>query len=193
MNTGPYIYTFSGKRFHYLDLDPKSIDIADIAVALAREGRFCNQTTRPYTVGQHSCYVCDFCPQEAKPYALLHDAIEAYIGDMPTPFKRMFPEIEALEYRLLNQVFKRFGLDTPVTDGIWKVVKEIDGRMGKTEADHLTLVGCGHWDRNVKTLPLFFEFWDEKRVQDEFLLRAHALLSNVEARPVLDVIRRKSA
>ena len=69
------------------------IKIADIAHHLALINRFCGATMVPYSVAQHSLVVVRILEQmDAHPrtclWGLLHDAHEAYLGDIPTPAKR---------------------------------------------------------------------------------------------------------
>jgi hypothetical protein len=83
--------TYSGKALSFLVPDPDAITIDDIAIGLARECRFGRQTRRFYSVAQHSVFVAkivhDIDPGNisARLWALLHDAHEAYTGDLTTP------------------------------------------------------------------------------------------------------------
>ncbi len=80
---------------HYVDLanpDPATIEIRSIAAGLSKICRFSGQCPRFYSVAEHSLHaaaLADFLcvPDEAKAAVLLHDAAEAYIGDMVKPLK----------------------------------------------------------------------------------------------------------
>ena len=85
---GPWILTASGRPFALLHPEDSAIDIDDIAEALAKLCRWTGHTTKFYSVAQHSGIVHDILPLNARPYALLHDAHEAYIGDWSTPLKQ---------------------------------------------------------------------------------------------------------
>jgi hypothetical protein len=84
--------TYSGNALSFLVPDPDAISVDDIAVGLARECRFARQTRHFYSVAQHSVLVAkivhDLDPGNvsARLWALLHDAHEAYTGDLTTPF-----------------------------------------------------------------------------------------------------------
>jgi len=89
-----WITTFSGRTLDYLNPRPEAIHIDDIALHLSRMPRFSGATKRFYSVAQHSCgveriiralYGLDSCRLRYE--ALLHDAHEAYMGDVPTPLK----------------------------------------------------------------------------------------------------------
>jgi hypothetical protein len=81
------ILTFTGKMFDLLEPDPERIDLRDITHALARIGRFTGHGDRIFTDAQHSVLVCDLAPVSLKRWALLHDAEEAYVGDVSSPMK----------------------------------------------------------------------------------------------------------
>lgn len=83
----PVIRTYTGKLVNPLDLRPEDIDINDIAHALALCNRFAGHTKFPISVAQHSVYVSKLCPQH-RLAALLHDASEAYLGDVTKWLKR---------------------------------------------------------------------------------------------------------
>lgn len=102
-----YIETFGGYRVDVLLPDPKQIMIEDIAHALAHVPRFAGHTSRFYSVGAHSINVARVVPKAHKLQALLHDATEAYLGDMPTPFKRVFGEYRAAEERLWKAIAQK--------------------------------------------------------------------------------------
>ena len=77
-----FMHTFSGKMFRYLKPDPEDVCIEDIAHGLSQLNRFVGQTTKPYSVAQHSVLVSQTCPKEFALYGLLHDATEAYTNDV---------------------------------------------------------------------------------------------------------------
>jgi hypothetical protein len=64
-----------------------AVNFDDIAAHLAKINRWAGATTVPISVAQHSVMVADATPLEWRPYALIHDAHEAYLGDIPHPVK----------------------------------------------------------------------------------------------------------
>jgi hypothetical protein len=64
-------------------------DITVIAHALANLCRWTGHTRRFYSVAEHSLRVANLVPAKYKLQALLHDAAEAYIGDIATPLGRL--------------------------------------------------------------------------------------------------------
>lgn len=83
------IETVTGVSFDYHDPE---VNLDDVAHGLAHECRFGRQTSRFYSVAEHSVFVshlvgCTF--PEVALAALWHDAHEAYMGDLPTPLKAL--------------------------------------------------------------------------------------------------------
>lgn len=135
-----WIGTASGRRLDYLDPRPDQISIDDIAVALSRAPRFCGHTRQPYSVARHSINAVEVLQAEHRlddcrllRGALLHDASEAYMGDLPTPLKALCPRYRAIEDRLMRAIAARFGFDWP----LHPLIKRVDGRMLMTERLHL--------------------------------------------------------
>lgn len=118
MEREPFIQTVSGRRVNPFALRASDIDIDDIAHALANQCRFGGHCRPFYSVAQHSCLVADLVAVKggdatAELWALLHDAPEAYLSDLPHPLKH-FSEFGRLyreaEDRLQRAVTEHFGL-----------------------------------------------------------------------------------
>jgi uncharacterized protein len=100
-------------RYGRFDLDAPTFDINDIAHALPLLARFNGHTRRFYSVAAHSCLVAylmaDYVggdPLEG----LLHDGLEAYLSDVPSPFKHLLPDYKAIDVRLDTALRKAFAL-----------------------------------------------------------------------------------
>lgn len=106
-----WILTYSGRRFDLLEPTAAMISPADISHALARICRFNGHSRTHYSVAQHSCIVADLVPQADQLAALLHDATEAYVGDMVRPLKDVMPEYREIEHRIWLAVCDRFLID----------------------------------------------------------------------------------
>lgn len=84
----PHVQTYSGRMVPLDAPRPQMIALGDIAHALARIPRFNGHTTAPWSVADHSLLVLDLMPHSDPNVllaALLHDAHEAYIGDITSP------------------------------------------------------------------------------------------------------------
>lgn len=107
----PYVSTFLGNRFYLTRPQIDDVAIEDIAHGLAYQCRFNGQTNAFYSVAQHSLMVMDLVPPDHRFAALLHDAAEAYLGDMVKPLKNLFPEFSVIEARVMAIIGEKFGLD----------------------------------------------------------------------------------
>lgn len=132
------IETTGGQAINLLEPDPDTIDLEDIAQSLSRLCRFNGHTRIPYTVAEHSIMVGYLMlylhprNREAFLWGLLHDAAEAFIGDIPRPVKRLFSGVREMESRLMKAICKKFGLDYPCP---WREsLKQCDNRALLWEA-----------------------------------------------------------
>lgn len=115
--------TFSGKVIDPENLKPEDIESIDIARSLSLQCRYAGQITRFYSVAEHSLHVSKMVGWKLDDYArvlnkdkvvlaaLLHDASEAYLCDIPTPFKRLLPQYKALENSVMKVIHKRFNIE----------------------------------------------------------------------------------
>jgi uncharacterized protein len=104
------IKTYSGVYFDAFNPNPDLIKIEDIAHALSCQPRYAGHLPKFYSVAQHSLYVMRVLPKHLKLVGLLHDASEAYLCDIPSPFKSRIPGYKAAENHLLATVLKKYGL-----------------------------------------------------------------------------------
>ena len=102
--------TKSGVQFWPLDPRPEDVRLEDIAWSLSHQCRYAGHCAFFYSVAQHSVMVADMVPHELKRTALLHDATEAYLVDLPRPVKRMMADYRAAEQVVWEAVARRFGL-----------------------------------------------------------------------------------
>jgi hypothetical protein len=139
---GATIITRSGIYFDFLDPKPEMISIYDIAWGLSMICRFGGQSTSFYSVAQHSCLVSRLVPEEHQFAALMHDAVEAYVGDMVGPLKQLIPEYKVIEKRAEAVVLGCWGITLPLDP----CIKHADLRALRTEQRDLTVDHESDWN-----------------------------------------------
>lgn len=122
------VKTRTGATINVLDPQPGDIHLEDIARGLSKLCRFNGQSNDFYSVAEHSVLVARLigesteAPVHSQTYrwALLHDAAEAYIGDMISPVKHhpALGAFVAIESRLISAIARRFNLRLPVPDEV---------------------------------------------------------------------------
>ncbi len=139
---GPYTGTVSRGRFYPLDPRADEIFIVDIAAGLSKQCRFNGHVDRFYSVAEHSV-IASTLTQDANlaRWLLMHDAPEAYIGDMVRPLKAVIPQFQQIEDKIMRAIADRFGLygDMPSD------VKTFDNIMCSTEKRDL-IPGSPPWN-----------------------------------------------
>lgn len=169
----PTILTSGGTYFNFESPWESKIDIVTIAHALAQICRFTGHTSQFYSVAQH-CYMASFIvPPELAFAALMHDAAEAYIGDVAKPLKRMLPDYKNIESAVEDAVFHHFcvrGIDDP-----W--IKRADLIMLATEQRDLMPAHDDNWFAGTDIKPLDEKItpWDSKTAKLKFLQRFNNL------------------
>lgn len=126
-----YITTSSGRRLTLNDLHVRDVDLRDVVHALAMQCRFNGHVRQFYSVAEHSVLVCSLAERdtgvgsEEARAALLHDAVEAYVGDFPSPLKQIVPGYKEFETKCERVVLEALRLP-PKADPIWAQVKPYD-------------------------------------------------------------------
>lgn len=102
---------------------PEDIDIKDIAAGLSKICRFGGQCQEFYSVAQHSVLVAHLASPPLSAVGLLHDAAEAYLGDVVKPLKVILGDCYSdLEHAFERAIFRNFGLQPDLKQNI----KEMD-------------------------------------------------------------------
>lgn len=126
------IVTRSGSWFSFEDPQQDSILIEDIAYALSHLNRFTGHVGA-YNVAEHSWRVSMAVSVKHAMAGLLHDAAEAYIGDVNSPLKSLLPDYRKIEARVHDAISTRFGISSTIPDE----VHIADRRMYLTECRDL--------------------------------------------------------
>lgn len=171
-----------------LHFTPADVDFEAIAKRLARLPRFAGGTRETYSVAQHSVFVCDTVPREFRPWALLHDAHEAFITDIPTPTLRALVAIAedidgsgntirrgllALKSGIDRAIFEAAGIGSP-SDIARKEIAAADAHARRVEITAFLDLSPESFAR-IGEVPVEFPgcfaplAWSAERAETEFL------------------------
>lgn len=175
MHNDAWITTFTGGRFYVLEPRVEDVRIADIAHALSLQCRFTGHLREFYSVAQHSVLVSRNCDSADALWGLLHDASEAYIGDMSAPLKHQ-PEMSryrTTERRIMEVIAEKFGLSAKEPAS----VRTADRRMLLTEARDLGIDVEG-WYVEHRPFDKMIQPWAPRIAETAFLSRFEELTAS---------------
>lgn len=155
-----WIQTYTGRKFYPLHPRPQDVSIIDIAFQLGNRCRF-SGACRFYSVAQHSVLVSRRAEQWGWMHALLHDAAEAYLPDIPRPIKGKFRVgtkassrgFDEVERRVLIAIYEALNLTLPYSEDE-EEVKKLDLQACITEKRDLVAREPEPWTLKV-------EPWDD--------------------------------
>lgn len=148
-----WLQTFTDEKFDLVNPTLDQVDVRVIAHALARICRFGGHPRQFYSVAQHSVIVSHHVPAPYALHALMHDAAEAYIGDVIRPLKTLLKEwtggkYEAFEANVERVIWKRLGIEW--TDDARRAVHDADERALATEARDLFGKPIENWTTKLR-------------------------------------------
>lgn len=177
--TTQWMETHAGKQF-FLPVTEEMIDIEDIAHALSMQCRYAGHTKRFYSVAEHSCLVSDWVwrnslhlDNEAHRIktalaALLHDASEAYLVDIPKPIKPYLANYRELEEQIEVVIADKYGFEYPYAN----MIKEADVRILLDERAQLFDWSGHDWELPVsEPLGVHIDALSPREAKAQFLER----------------------
>lgn len=145
---GDWMQTFTGRAFYMMAPEAEDIDPVDIAHALSLLCRYGGHVQRFYSVAEHCVLMSYAVSPENALWALLHDATEAYLGDMIRPLKRSMSLYVETEDHLMGVICDRFGLDW----GMPGEVRDADARILHDERAALLGPSPRPWNAALEAL-----------------------------------------
>jgi hypothetical protein len=174
VSTGPTIMLSSGHLFDFLDPHGSEFTIEDIAQGLSLICRYTGQCRNFYSVAEHSLLVSD-TSTDFKYEALLHDAAEAFIGDVTRPLKQLLPDYKRIEALIEDAVIDRFQLDRDYRG----TVKAADLRVLAAEQMQVMAPGTADWaaKAGIEPASVVVRFLSPDVARRDFLERYRVLRS----------------
>ena len=178
---GDWMQTFTGRQFYPTSPLPDDVDPADIAHALSLICRYGGHARRFYSVAEHCVLMSYAVPAEHALAALLHDATEAYVGDVVRPLKRQLDGYADIEARVAVAIARRFGLTGPGWAWMPPPVVEADNRILLDERAALFGHAPASWNiDHLEPLGVTLGCWAPEMAEWRYANRLTELL---EARP----------
>jgi hypothetical protein len=142
MSRGPWVETFTGRQFFILDPRPEDVHPFDVAHSLAHQCRYNGHTQSHYSVAEHCVLMAGWVMRNKNVRALaaeclVHDAAEAYVGDLVTGVKALFPGFEEIEAEVMKAIREAFDMPPEISELYTMAVKQFDRRIVRDEAEAL--------------------------------------------------------
>jgi len=169
-----WIRTYTGKRFDVFNIKLEDMCIEDIAHSLSMQCRYNGHVSEFYSVAQHCVIVSRLCAAKGLGLqGLLHDASEAYVGDVVGPIKQTLVNYIVVEELVHRAVEKKFGLDELTLDHAH--VKLMDKSILAPETTALMPPDSLISDIDMVELDIHITPWSQPTAKREFLGRYHTL------------------
>lgn len=183
---GCNVPTVSGREVNLLGPQPEDINWYDIAEALAKQARFNGHTPNAcYSVAQHCVLVADALPPAHRLAGLLHDAQEAYMGDITRPVKEAMKALKC-DYGLRRiadlldeAIFAAAGLTWPPSIATMDAVHAMDRRLLATELRDVMAPEFGATPSAFVPLPIRIKPWSWPKAAEQWLDRFYRYRSEI--------------
>lgn len=155
-----WIPTPTGGRVFFDPIDVSEVKLRDISLGLARVSRFngmYRQEHSFYSVAEHCTMGSYIAPIGSKLAFHVHDAAEAFLGDVTSPLKRLLPDYKRIEREFEEALWRKFGWPDSKT----ATVKRIDMEMLAAEREAMVHhMGIPWSDLEGVAVPkVTFNFW----------------------------------
>jgi hypothetical protein len=158
--------------------DPDTMCLPDIAHALSRICRYNGMTSQHYSVAEHCCHVADYLLADHGPEValagLMHDASEAYIGDLTYPMQLALGAearavVKAMHARVWDAIQTKLELQFLDLDD--PRVRDADRRILLDECEAMLGGPVKPWDVKGEPLGVRIQGWDAATARREWVAR----------------------
>lgn len=167
---GDWIQTYTGRQFWPLDPRAEDVDVIDIAHALSMQCRFAGHCLHFYSVAEHSVHVSRAVSAASALLALLHDAAEAYLVDVPRPVKPFLAGYKEAEARIMRVVCAHFGIAAEVPDDVieadWRILGDERANLSRCVVE---------WRDPPEPMGVRLSLWSPQDAETAFLARFREL------------------
>ena len=179
---GAWIETVSGGRFDFDDIPANTINILDVAHALGNLCRFTGHVRRFYSVAEHSINVSYVIQPRLALFGLLHDAQEAYCGDVNKPLRTLLERYNDIEHEVQALAYDQFCHRQPNADECTEI-NRADWTMLCAEARQLLPSRGSTWENvPITHMPeeAMVKCWGPEEAAHEFANRFERLMKEGE-------------
>ncbi|MBV2143095.1 phosphohydrolase [Falsochrobactrum sp. TDYN1] len=157
--------TYSGRQFWPLDPRADEVFIEDIAQALSMQCRFARHCLQFYSVAEHSVLLARHVSPKNRLWALLHDASEAYLVDVPLPVKPFLDGYKQAEASVMAAICDRFDLPHEMPAEVKTAYSAIIGD------ERTNMAPCvAEWHATGPGIGSELQYWSPERAKAEFLM-----------------------
>lgn len=170
----------SGQNIDLLNPSIDKILLSDIAGALSKICRFGGQINKFYSVAEHSVNCSkqafiDGYTTDIQIACLLHDATEAYLGDVVKPLKIALTQYKLIETKMESVIFEKFKIDI---EQCRTIVHKIDREMLIAERNSLFTGNLDSWtgESEIRKINADIECLPPKDAEELFMSYANNLM-----------------
>lgn len=170
-------------------LRPRDVTATHLGEALAKVNRYNGRTPEPFSVAAHSVLVSRLCAPEHRAWGLLHDAHEAFLGDITNPAVTFLGRIDSRAPQVIEKA--KQALDRQILQA-WGV-QPVFARAGVQLMDRVALQAemyllmdaevaisretADAFDRAVSIIQELPQGGDWRAARDLWIAEAHHLAS----------------
>ena len=174
LDRGPWIQLYSGTILYILDPRPEDISIVDIAHSLSNICRYAGNSLFFYSVAEHSIYVSEHFKydKELALAALLHDAAEVVISDIPRMVKKLSPQLTVVENKILRAIYNKFCVEKYLHH---EEIKNADNLILRDEMEQVMAPPQKDWGIPKEKMEATIRGWAPPVAEHKFLRRFEML------------------